>query len=72
MQVVVQFLLLYDEFLFFCKIGFDVKMMRCEMYCLEWEFYDIYWIYYIVVNCFLWGMVWLVVGMCMLVGEGKV
>ena len=72
MQAAAQLLLSYDEFLPFCKTGSDAKTMRCEMHRSEWEFHDTHWVYHIAANRFLRGMVRLVVGMCMSVGEGKV
>ncbi len=72
MQAAAQLLLFYEEFLPFCKTGSDAKTMRCEMHRSEWEFNGTNWVYHIAANRFLRGMVRLVVGMCLSVGEGKV
>ncbi|MEL6837490.1 MAG: tRNA pseudouridine(38-40) synthase TruA [Bacteroidota bacterium] len=71
-QAAAQLLLQYDQFLPFCKTGSDAKTMRCEMHRSEWDFNGMSWTYHIAANRFLRGMVRLVVGMCLTVGEGKI
>lgn len=61
----------YDEFTPFCKTNSDAKTMRCELYQSEWQFEENEWIYHIAANRFLRGMVRLIVGMCLSVGQGK-
>ncbi|MGH1434047.1 MAG: tRNA pseudouridine(38-40) synthase TruA [Lewinella sp.] len=71
MQEAAALLLKYDEFLPFCKTGSDAKTMRCELFRSEWEFNEGEWVYHIAANRFLRGMVRLIVGMSISVGEGK-
>lgn len=70
-QAAAKILLEYTEFYPFCKTGSDAKTMRCELYRSEWEFKEEEWIFHIAANRFLRGMVRLIVGMCLSVGEGK-
>jgi tRNA pseudouridine38-40 synthase len=71
MQAAAQLLLEYEEFFPFCKTNSDAKTMRCELHRSEWEFGQESWIFHIAANRFLRGMVRLIVGMCLSVGEGK-
>jgi tRNA pseudouridine38-40 synthase len=73
MQAAAAVLLEYKEFMPFCKSNHDAKTLRCDIYRSEWE-----WdlenkkaIYHISANRFLRGMVRLIVGMCLKIGEGK-
>lgn len=72
MQEAAQLLLNYDHFTPFCKTGSDAKTMRCEMHRSEWEFGETKWVYHVSANRFLRGMVRLIVGMCLSVGEEKI
>lgn len=72
MQAAAQLLLSYDHFAPFCKTGSDAKTMHCQLYRSEWIFDDTAWQYHIAANRFLRGMVRLIVGMCLSVGEGKI
>ncbi|MEM1215922.1 MAG: tRNA pseudouridine synthase A [Bacteroidota bacterium] len=71
MQEAAHLLLDFDHFLPFCKTGSDAKTMHCEMHRSEWEFRPTEWVYHVAANRFLRGMVRLIVGMCLSVGEGK-
>lgn len=70
-QAAAKLLLEYEAFFPFCKTGSDAKTMRCTLFRSEWEFKDDEWVYHIAANRFLRGMVRLIVGMCLSVGEGK-
>ena len=72
LQEAAQLILDYDEFAPFCKTNSDAKTMYCQLYRSEWEFQENEWIYHIAANRFLRGMVRLIVGMCLSVGQGKV
>ncbi len=74
MNEVTKLLLQYEEFAPFCKTNSDAKTMRCELSRAEWildttknrlEFH-------ISANRFLRGMVRLIVGACVYVGENKI
>ena len=74
MQEAAAILLEHKEFMPFCKSNHDAKTLRCDLYRSEWE-----WdlenkkaIYHISANRFLRGMVRLIVGMCLKIGEGKI
>lgn len=74
MQEAAAILLEYKEFFPFCKSNHDAKTLRCDLYRSEWE-----WdlenkkaIYHISANRFLRGMVRLIVGMCLKIGEEKI
>ena len=71
MQQAAALLLNYEEFFPFCKTGSDTKTMRCQLFRSEWVFEGNQFIYHIAANRFLRGMVRLIVGMCISVGEGK-
>lgn len=71
-QATAQMLLQYDQFAPFCKTGSDAKTMHCQLHRSEWVFADAEWQYHIAANRFLRGMVRLIVGACLSVGEGKV
>ena len=61
----------YTEFATFCKSNSDAYTMRCSLTRSEWAFGSDAWVYHIAANRFLRGMVRLIVGMCLQVGEGK-
>lgn len=71
MQEAAQLLLSYDQFLPFCKTGSDALTMRCTLYRSEWEFGAEEYVFHIAANRFLRGMVRLIVGMCLTVGQGQ-
>lgn len=71
MQAAAGLLLEYEEFAPFCKTGSDAKTKRCQLFRSEWEFHPQAMSYHIAANRFLRGMVRLIVGMCLSVGEGK-
>ncbi len=71
MQAAAKLLLDYDHFAPFCKTGSDAKTMRCELFRSEWVFGEHEHVYHVAANRFLRGMVRLIVGMCISVGEGK-
>ena len=73
MQAAGKLLLNYNSFFPFCKSKADVNHYDCQLYQSEWEFLgNRYLIYTIQANRFLRGMVRLIVGMCLRVGEGKI
>lgn len=61
----------YELFLPFCKTGSDAQTMRCQIHRSEWVFGEREMVYHIAANRFLRGMVRLVVGMCLSVGNGQ-
>ncbi len=72
MQKAVQILLNYDEFLPFCKTNSDAQTMRCNLTESKWiKQSDCDWEFHITSNRFLRGMVRLIVGMSLRVGQGK-
>ena len=46
--------------------------MRCEIYHAEWTFDEHQWVFNIAANRFLRGMIRLIVGMCLNVGQDKI
>ncbi len=64
-------LLEYQEFKPFCKSNSDAKTMICHLTTSKWEIQENGLVYHISANRFLRGMVRLIVGACLLVGEGK-
>ena len=71
MQVAARLLLDYGEFTPFCKTNSDAFTMRCTLSRSEWVFGEEEMTYHIAANRFLRGMVRLIVGMCLRVGEGR-
>lgn len=61
----------YQAFAPFCKTHSDTKTMRCEISRSEWEFGPEQWTYHVQANRFLRGMIRLIVGACLDVGQGK-
>ncbi|SER45353.1 tRNA pseudouridine(38-40) synthase TruA [Neolewinella agarilytica] len=61
----------YQEFAPFCKTNSDAFTMKCDVTEARWEFAEKEWVFHISANRFLRGMVRLIVGMCLKVGEGK-
>ncbi|MDG1296674.1 MAG: tRNA pseudouridine(38-40) synthase TruA [Saprospiraceae bacterium] len=72
MQEAAKLLLNYEEFYPFCKSNNDSYTMRCELFHSEWEFKDNEWTFNIAANRFLRGMIRLIVGMCLNVGQDKI
>lgn len=71
MQEAASLLLRYDSFATFCKTNSDAFTMRCDLRYSGWTFGKEEWVYRVGANRFLRGMVRLIVGMCLRVGEGK-
>ncbi|MEO7174910.1 MAG: tRNA pseudouridine synthase A [Saprospiraceae bacterium] len=73
MQQAADLLLRYTEFYPFCKSNTDVKTMTCKITEARWEWRDEIhsWEFHITANRFLRGMVRMIVGMCLEVGQGK-
>lgn len=61
----------FDAFAPFCKTKSDAKTMNCEIFRSEWVLADDHWTYHVTANRFLRGMVRLIVGCCLEVGQGK-
>lgn len=61
----------YDAFFPFCKTNSDAKTMNCKLTRAEWVFHSEGWTFHINANRFLRGMVRLIVGCCLEVGQGK-
>lgn len=70
-QEAAKLILEFEEFATFCKTNSDAYTMRCTLHHSDWVFSKGGWTYRIGANRFLRGMVRLVVGMCLRVGEGK-
>lgn len=71
MQAAAAILSEFGEFAPFCKTNSDAFTMECQLTEARWEFGRQEWTFYISANRFLRGMVRLIVGMCLRVGEGK-
>ena len=61
----------YQDFYTFCKTQSDVDNYRCELYQSSWELTEFGAVYRISANRFLRGMVRLIVGMLIRVGEER-
>ncbi len=61
----------YEAFAPFCKTHSDAKTMKCLVSRSEWVFEDTQWTYHVSANRFLRGMIRLIVGACLDVGQGK-
>lgn len=61
----------YAAFSPFCKSHSDAKTMNCQISRSEWIFEEAQWTYRVSANRFLRGMVRLIVGACLDVGQGK-
>ena len=70
-QAAAALLLDYEEFAPFCKTNSDAFTMKCTLTEARWNFGEEEWTFHISANRFLRGMVRLIVGMCVSVGEGK-
>ncbi|MEM1358445.1 MAG: tRNA pseudouridine(38-40) synthase TruA [Bacteroidota bacterium] len=71
MQEAARLLLSYEDFAPFCKTNSDAHTMKCTLTESRWDFGTKEWVFHIRANRFLRGMVRLIVGMCLRVGEGK-
>jgi tRNA pseudouridine38-40 synthase len=71
MQACAQMLMEFDEFLPFCKSNAQNKTNKCRITRCEWIFEDTQWTFHITANRFLRGMIRLIVGACLQVGNGK-
>lgn len=74
MQEAASLLLNYNEFNTFCKSETDAKTRICHLTEARWVRNEAtqQLIFYITANRFLRGMVRLIVGMCLQVGQGKI
>lgn len=70
-QAAAEILLEYGDFAPFCKTNSDAFTMKCQLTEARWDFSEKEWTFHISANRFLRGMVRLIVGMCLRVGEGK-
>lgn len=61
----------YEAFAPFCKSNSDAKTMNCHISRSEWIFEETQWTYHVSANRFLRGMIRLIVGACLDVGQGK-
>ncbi|WP_116125987.1 tRNA pseudouridine(38-40) synthase TruA [Lewinella sp. IMCC34183] len=61
----------YGDFAPFCKTNSDAFTMKCTLTESRWEFGAEGMQYHVTANRFLRGMVRLIVGMCLRVGEGR-
>lgn len=71
MRAAAAILLEYKAFAPFCKTNSDAFTMNCELTEARWDFREDGWTFHISANRFLRGMVRLIVGMCIRVGQGK-
>ncbi len=72
MEAFAHFLLEIKEFDSFCLSGTDVKTKNCQIFESQWYFNNHQWEYRISANRFLRGMIRLIVGMHLLVGQNKI
>ncbi len=72
MQAAAAALLDYTEFATFCKANNQSMTMKCSLTRSEWIFQENGdWEFHITSNRFLRGMIRLIVGACLYIGEGK-
>jgi tRNA pseudouridine38-40 synthase len=71
MQACAQLLMEFEEFAPFCKSNAQNKTNKCTITRCEWIFDGTDWIFHITANRFLRGMIRLIVGACLQVGNGK-
>lgn len=62
----------YDAFAPFCKTNSDAHTMNCRIDSAHWELEANRWTFHISADRFLRGMIRLIVGCCLRVGEGKI
>lgn len=70
MQSAAALLLGYKAFAPFCKTKSDNFTMDCDLTEARWDFGATHWTFHISANRFLRGMVRLIAGMCIRVGQG--
>ena len=61
----------YSDFAPFCKTNHDADTTLCDLTTSRWFFMEDRWVYHVESNRFLRGMVRLIIGMCLEVGQGK-
>jgi tRNA pseudouridine38-40 synthase len=71
MQACAKMLMEFEEFLPFCKSNAQNKTNKCTITRCEWVFEGTQWTFHITANRFLRGMIRLIVGACLQVGNGK-
>lgn len=71
MQACAKMLMEFDEFLPFCKSNAQNSTNKCAITRCEWVFENTAWTFHISANRFLRGMIRLIVGACLQVGNGK-
>lgn len=71
MQAAAALLTEYTAFAPFCKTNSDAFTMNCDLTEARWGFGETEWTFHVEANRFLRGMVRLIVGMCLRVGEDK-
>lgn len=62
----------YTAFAPFCKTNSDAHTMNCRIDSAYWEVEEDKWTFHISADRFLRGMIRLIVGCCLRVGEGKI
>jgi len=72
MQATALLLQNYTDFFPFCKTGGAEKTKKCRITACFWEFEDHQWRFHISSDRFLRGMVRLLVGACIQVGQGQI
>ncbi len=72
MQLAANLLLKYEAFFPFCKTRSGADHYRCKLAISQWTFSEDEMKYEIKANRFLRGMVRLIVGMCLQVGQNKI
>jgi tRNA pseudouridine38-40 synthase len=71
LQACAQLLLQFEEFAPFCKTNAQNNTNKCTLTRAEWHFEANNWTFHITSNRFLRGMIRLIVGACLQVGNGK-
>lgn len=71
MQKAATLLLDFHDYAPFCKSNHDAETSLCDLSASSWTFDNERWVYHVEANRFLRGMVRLIVGMCLEVGQGK-
>jgi len=72
MQKAASDLLNLNQFKTFCKTGSDVYTYDCDIYKANWIKRDGLWIFEIMANRFLYGMVRSIVGLLVHLGKGNI
>ncbi len=71
MQAAADLLLNYTDFATFCKTHTQVHTTLCTLTRSEWILTETAWEYHITANRFLRGMIRLIVGACLEIGQGR-